>query len=69
MKILSPIELANQIEYSKSHNANNFIIAVETLSFDIADHIYDFNKTYATPNTFWYIMINLITPTEKKNEK
>lgn len=68
MKILSPIELAKQIEYSKTHDTNNFIIAVETLSFDIADHIYDFNKTYANPNTFWYIMINLINQNiEEKN--
>lgn len=68
MKILSPIELTKQMEYSKIHDTNNFIIAIETLSFDVADYIYDFNKTYATPNTFWYIMINLINQNiEEKN--
>ena len=59
MKTLSPIELTKQIEYSKNPNTNNFITAIETLSFDVADYIYDFNKTYAVSNTFWCIMITL----------
>jgi hypothetical protein len=71
MKTLSPIELTKQIEYSKTPNTNNFIIAIETLSFDVADYIYDFNKTYAVsdwPNTFWYIMITLFNQNiEEKN--
>ena len=56
IKTLTPNELTKEIECSKARN-NNILIAVETLSFDVADYIYDFNKTYATPNIFWYIMI------------
>ena len=56
IKTLTPNELIKQIECTKARN-NNIIIAVETLSFDVAEYIYNFNKSYATPNIFWYIMI------------
>jgi len=56
IKTLPPNELTKQIECTKARN-NNIIIAIETLSFDVADYIYKFNKSYATPNIFWYIMI------------
>ena len=57
IKTLTPDELVTQIECTKAMN-NNILIAVETLSFDVADYIYNFNKSYATPNIFWYIMIH-----------
>ena len=56
IKSLTPNELTKQIECTKARN-NNILLAVETLSFDVADYIYNFNKSYATPNIFWYIMI------------
>ena len=56
IKTLTPIELTKQIESSKAGN-NNILIAIETLSFDVANYIYDFDKSYATPNIFWHVMI------------
>lgn len=38
---------------------------INTLSFDVANYIYNFNKIYATPSTFWCIMTKL---NEKKIE-
>jgi len=58
IKTLTPIELTKQIESSKAGN-NNILIAIETLSFDVANYIYDFDKSYATPNIFWHVMIYL----------
>ena len=56
MDTLTPTELTEQIEKT-INSKNNFINAVETLSFDVANYIYNFNKIYATPSTFWTIMI------------
>jgi hypothetical protein len=67
IKTLTPIELTKQIESSKAGN-NNILIAIETLSFDVANYIYDFDKSYATPNIFWHVMIYLYNQQiEEKN--
>ena len=59
MKTLTPDKLTKQIECTKAARNNNIIMAVKTLSFDVADYIYNFNKTYATPDIFLDIMTYL----------
>lgn len=67
MTFLDNVELQDQITSSKN-GQNNFINAIETLSFDVANYIFDVDSSYAVISSLWTIMITLInSKTETEN--